>query len=369
MAKTNKILTIISVVLIVIIIGLLVYFMNRKPTMYNITFNSEGGTEVLEQTVEKNSKVLRPADPTKDGYVFVDWEYNGQPFDFNTSITSDITLIAKWKEVKKNTDLVTVKFDTDGGSIISRQIIEKGSKLEIPSIPTKEGYKFVEWQLDNKKFDFDTQINENITLKAKWEKTNEASSSKPSSSSQKPSSNSQKPSSNSQKPSSSSQKPSSSSQKPSSSSPSSSTKKTYTVTFNSNGGSSVGTQTIEEGGKATKPADPTRSGFTFAGWQLNGSAYNFNNAVTGNIILTAAWTQNQPKSYTIRITPVDAYTPQVRLTVYENGTSISVSEVRFTDGVRLCGANLTADKSEVEGETSFIVILNNGSSVTANVIS
>ncbi|MCF2660767.1 S-layer homology domain-containing protein, partial [Pseudoflavonifractor phocaeensis] len=67
---------------------------------------------------------------------------------------------------------------------------------------------------------------------------------------------------------------------------------TYTVTFDSKGGSAVAAQTIEEGQKATKPADPTKDGYTFKGWTLNGSAYDFSTPVTDNITLVATWQKN-----------------------------------------------------------------------------
>lgn len=63
----------------------------------------------------------------------------------------------------------------------------------------------------------------------------------------------------------------------------------YTVTFDSDGGSAVAAQTVVEGEKATKPADPTRSGYTFKGWTLGGAAYDFTAAVTGSITLKAKW--------------------------------------------------------------------------------
>ncbi len=76
---------------------------------------------------------------------------------------------------------------------------------------------------------------------------------------------------------------------------------TYTVTFDSAGGSAVTAQTIEAGQKATKPADPTKSGYDFKGWTLNGSAYDFNTAVNGDITLVATWEQQQvvPTTYTV----------------------------------------------------------------------
>ena len=75
----------------------------------------------------------------------------------------------------------------------------------------------------------------------------------------------------------------------------------YTVTFDSAGGSAVTAQSIEAGQKATKPADPTKDGYDFKGWTLNGSAYDFNTAVNGNITLVATWEQQQvvPTTYTV----------------------------------------------------------------------
>ena len=72
------------------------------------------------------------------------------------------------------------------------------------------------------------------------------------------------------------------------------TKSLYkTVTFNSNGGSSVAAQTIADGTKATKPADPSKSGYTFGGWYTDSActtAYDFNSAVTADLTLYAKWT-------------------------------------------------------------------------------
>lgn len=69
--------------------------------------------------------------------------------------------------------------------------------------------------------------------------------------------------------------------------------KSYTVTYNSNGGTVVKPETVTYGNKATKPTNPTRSGYTFAGWYTDNekffNKYDFNTLVTGNIILYAKW--------------------------------------------------------------------------------
>ena len=65
---------------------------------------------------------------------------------------------------------------------------------------------------------------------------------------------------------------------------------TYTVTFNSDGGSDVASATVTDGEKATKPTDPTKTGYTFGGWYLGEAAFNFESvAITENVTLKAKW--------------------------------------------------------------------------------
>ena len=80
-----------------------------------------------------------------------------------------------------------------------------------------------------------------------------------------------------------------------------STTKTYTVSFNSNGGSAVKAQTVKSGAKASKPANPTKGGYVFKGWYSDKGltkAYNFSTAVKGNVTLYAKWAkQPAPTSF------------------------------------------------------------------------
>ena len=62
-----------------------------------------------------------------------------------------------------------------------------------------------------------------------------------------------------------------------------------TVTFDTDGGSLVAAQTVNYGEKAVKPDDPTREGYTFGGWQLDGADYDFDTPVTADITLVAVW--------------------------------------------------------------------------------
>lgn len=67
----------------------------------------------------------------------------------------------------------------------------------------------------------------------------------------------------------------------------------YTVTFDTKGGSEVAPQTIEEGGKVTKPVDPTKDGFDFVGWTFEDKDWNFENTVTGDMTLVAVWKEKE----------------------------------------------------------------------------
>lgn len=67
-------------------------------------------------------------------------------------------------------ELFTVEFDTDGGSSINSLTVEKGNLVKCPVNPIKEGYMFIEWQLDGIKYNFDKIVESNIKLVAVWEK-------------------------------------------------------------------------------------------------------------------------------------------------------------------------------------------------------
>lgn len=91
--------------------------------------------------------------------------------------------------------------------------------------------------------------------------------------------------------------------------------KSYTVTYNSNGGTVVKPETVTYGNKATKPTNPTRSGYTFAGWYTDNekffNKYDFNTPVAKNITLYAKWNTNYVPYYppvppTVKIEDDDA---------------------------------------------------------------
>ena len=74
---------------------------------------------------------------------------------------------------------VTVSFNTDGGSSIAAQSIEKGSLATKPETPKKEGYIFDKWILGDDEFNFSEPVSDNIVLKALWIDPNDSGNGSP----------------------------------------------------------------------------------------------------------------------------------------------------------------------------------------------
>ena len=186
--------------------------------VYTVTFDSYGGTPVPPaQEVEYGHTATKPADPTLKGYTFAFWylgedEQNATAYDFNTPVTENITLTAKW-----NINKYTVAFNTDGGTPVPpAQEVEYGLTATEPAAPEKTGYTFDGWYLGDEKYDFSAAVEQNITLTAKW------------------------------------------------------TLNTYTVTFDPNGGNELAeadkTKAVKIGEAYGELPTPTRKGYNFAGW-------------------------------------------------------------------------------------------------------
>ena len=235
------------IVLSLIFVALILFLLFGKSNDVKITFDTNGGSQLNSQILEKEGKLTKPNDPTKEGYIFDGWYVDDEEFDFDRVLTENVTLVARWKKVESSEeeDKFTVTFETDG-VVYANKAVEKDKLLSKPTDPTKEGYDFISWQLDGKDFDFSTKITKDITLIATWEKkvTN-------------------------------------------------TTTIRHKITFDSAGGSAVPYKMVDKTKAVSKPADPTRSGYTFLGWYLNNTLYNFSKGVYDNITLVAKWQQVQ----------------------------------------------------------------------------
>jgi len=90
---------------------------DEQSTKATVTFNTNGGGTITSQTIDKGDKATAPANPTKDGFVFLGWyttqDFTGDPFDFNTAINANITLYAKWKVYDPLEDYVKISTKQD----------------------------------------------------------------------------------------------------------------------------------------------------------------------------------------------------------------------------------------------------------------
>ena len=179
------------------------------PT-YTVTLHTNGGTinsgNVTEYTYGVGATL--PTDVTRTGYTFKGWYDNenltGSPVTaIGGAETGNKEYWAKW-EINQ----YTITFDTNGGSEIAPITQDYGTEITVPADPTRKGYTFKGWDKEIP----ETMPAENITVKAQWGINQ------------------------------------------------------YTITFDTNGGSEIAPITQDYGTAITAPADPTRKGYTFKGW-------------------------------------------------------------------------------------------------------
>jgi uncharacterized repeat protein (TIGR02543 family) len=180
---------------------------------YTISFHSNGGSAVSSITADYGATVEAPVIPTLTEGVFLGWYSDfalTTPFVFPTTMPAySQTLYAKWQM-----NQYTISFVTNGGNPIGQLTANYGSNLSLTS-PTKIGYTFAGWYLEEmlvNPFTDTTMPNHDLTLYAHW------------------------------------------------------TLNQYTLSFVTNGGSSISSITADYASAYTQPTAPTKTGYTFAGW-------------------------------------------------------------------------------------------------------
>ena len=240
---------------------LTLYAQYKENTVtYTIKYDANGGTNAPKNQIKNKgiNLALSTTKPTKTGYTFTSWntkkDGTGTKYDIGASYTADadLTLYAQYKE---NTVTYTIKYDANGGENAPKeQTKTKGKELVLSAtMPTKEGYKFVNW--NTKKDGTGTSYNAgakytteaSITLYAQYEKELVEEETK------------------------------------------------YTITFYTNDGTTEkSTKVVNKGNKIVKPENPVREGYTFDGWydkKENGKEYDFTKEVTSDISLYAYWSK------------------------------------------------------------------------------
>ena len=200
-----------------------------------VTFDPNGGVLAGKTTSEQRSNdsvQYKPDDPTREGHNFTGWYQDPactQRWDFSDWVTGNMTLYAGWRIL-----YYTIYFDTAGGSAIGHITQNYGTAITAPTAPTKTGYTFIGWSPELPA----TMPAKVMTVIAQW-RINQ-----------------------------------------------------YTITFDTAGGSEVAPITQDYGTAINAPAAPTKTGYTFIGWDTAIPA----TMPAHNMTITAQWTINQ---YTI----------------------------------------------------------------------
>ena len=192
---------------------------------YTVAFLSDGENTAPPQ-IRANAPAARPADPTKEGHTFIGW-YNGESeWNFETPVTTGLILTAKWQV---NQYTITFKPENGGQDIVIKQ--DYGTAITAPANPTKTGYTFAGWD----KTIPTTMPAGDMTITARW------------------------------------------------------TVNQYTITFKpENGGQDIVIKQ-DYGTAITAPANPTKTGYTFAGWDKTIPT----TMPAGDMTITARWTENR----------------------------------------------------------------------------
>jgi len=224
-----------------------------KKDTYIVEFDSNGGSEVDYQVVIEGNKAIEPDIPQREGYKFNGWYLNGSKYYFNNIVRKDIVLEARWEEVEE----YTVKFNSNGGTSVKKQYVYYGEYVEEPNEPERDGYEFIGWYLNGSKYNFNRKVTSNLVLEAKWNLIDEEEYWEDEYWRDEE----------------------------------------FKVQFDSNGGTSVKTQYVEYGEYVTMPDTPTKSGYEFEGWYLDGMLYDFDEEVYEDIILEAKWDKETTRYY------------------------------------------------------------------------
>ena len=238
----------------------------------------DGDSEYAKQVLPSGTLATRPDAPAATpGYTFGGWnKADGTAWDYaSDKVTDNITLYAKWAA-----NTYTITFDTAGGSEIAPITQEYGTHITSPANPTREGYTFKGWDKEIP----ETMPAENITVKAQWEINQ------------------------------------------------------YTIAFDTAGGSAVAPITQNYGTAIAAPADPTREGYTFIGWDKAIPA----TMPAENMIITALWR--------------DIAVPTGEIKIAENGWKSFLNTITF--GLFFKDAQtVTVTATDNSGETVTIEYL------------
>ena len=132
---------------------------NETLNEYTVTFVVDG--EKTEVKVKEGEKASKPSDPVKEGYEFTGWYVGEEAYNFESGVTSNLEITAKFEEVSKE---YTVKFVVSGEETVIK--VAAGEKASKPSDPVKDGFVFLGWFIGDEAYDFNLPINADLVITA-----------------------------------------------------------------------------------------------------------------------------------------------------------------------------------------------------------
>ena len=234
----------------------LTYSPTSNITLYarftsTVVYDSQGGSSVPSVVVNAGSLTTLNSALTKPGYNFSGWYTDT---NYTTRVPSagydytplgNVTIYAKW-----TAKTLSVTYSVNGGSAVTGTTTTTGGTVSEPTATTKAGYTFAGWYTDSglttavTSWPYTHGQTANFSLYAAW------------------------------------------------------TANTLTINYQSNGGSAISNGTTLTGGTiSAAPTDPTRTGYTFAGWFSNAGlsaavSWPYTHGQTANFTLYAKWTAN-----------------------------------------------------------------------------
>ena len=248
----------------------------------------DGDSEYAKQVLPSGTLATRPDAPAATpGYTFGGWnKTDGTAWDYaSDKVTDNITLYAKWAA-----NTYTITFDTAGGSEIAPITQEYGTVITAPEAPTREGYTFIGWDKEIPT----TMPAENMTVTAQWEINQ------------------------------------------------------YTITFDTAGGSEIAPITQDYGTAITAPADPTREGYTFMGWDKEIPT----TMPAKNITITAKWKDIEKPTGEIKISENSwkAFLNNITFGLFFKGTQEVTITAADNSGEMVTVEYLLSDKELTKAE-------------------
>jgi len=242
------------------------------PIVFTVTFLVDNN-EYLTINVLMDELILDNINnPTKTGYNFAGWHLNDALFNFDTPVTSNLTLVAKFDVINVN-----VKVYVDG--ILKTVVLPYGTNVSEIYIEDLEGFTFKHW-LDDEGNEFTSDIYENMSLYAVYEKDDIY----------------------------------------------------YTVSFITNGGTNIDDMLILEGEKINGLTNPTKPHHDFVGWLLDDEEFNINfQTITSDITLYALWEEHRKVTVTFDFD--DPNYENFNIIIYE-GNNIVDQLPQVDDGIK-----------------------------------